>query len=125
MSLSAWMVTAQWTSVAKLYRPADWDIETLLLVQGCDAIPCRRKTTSNFDQPHSFAGQSNQDSMLTSDELRMPVGYDVRGGDVLRLDGADWFVVAGDPKVKSIIPRQVTFITVTTPPKIGSGYWGA
>lgn len=128
MSLQPWMVQAGWKpGCFAVYRPSKGRVTHVVAVPGCGSVPGRRKATSNFDTMKSFAGQSNQDSLMTSDELRFPIGYDVRAGDAVRLLETDeWFVVAGAPTRKTAVPqlaRQVAYVTTTTPPLIASGEW--
>ena len=113
-----------YTERMKVYRALASDVNTFVSVPGCEAIPCHRRTTSNFDQPRSFAGQLNSDNALTSDEAHFKEGFDVRAEDKVFLFKPAtpakglWFTVAGDPEEKERIPRGKAFITIGTRPRI-------
>lgn len=117
------MIASGWNDVAAVYRPTKNAPTIVIAVPGCEAVPGRRKATSNFDAMKSQAGQSNKDNQETSDSWRCPPGYDIRAGDKLLINGTQWFTVAGQPTIKTVIPRQVAFITTTTRPKIQDGEW--
>jgi hypothetical protein len=125
-----------WTETAYVYRQDERDRTStgeskgLRAVQGCQGIKCTKKSTPNYDEHSSPAGQSKQSNILTSDHYEFELGYDVRSMDVVKVSFSDgspdeWVVMAGAAKDRRLLPRQGFYGTTTTAPKIVADYfWG-
>lgn len=83
---------------------------------------CAFHNTPNYDVALSPAGQSKENNIMTSDKIRFRYDLDLRAQDVVHvafdLGGDEWYTIAGNPKLRQLIPHQYAYL-VTTPKPAG------